>query len=334
MTKDLFRDPVRVAIFGTLAGILAILLTTRASQLPLVSDSTTYVAELSNTGGLTTGDLVKVSGVQVGEVTDLRVEGDHVEARFTVESDINLGENSSASVEVATVLGSVFLQIGSAGTRQLRPGARIPITRTTVPFTLIDTLQAAQTTVARTDLGQLRRSLERLDQALSGVSTEDVRAVLTGLTDVSEALASRDSELSALLSAAQTVADKLNSKSSGIAEVLDDASAILTVLDERRKIVIRILADTSQLAADLRILVRQNEGQLAPALADLTKVAGILEAKRSEIERSIQLLGQFTTNITSVSNSGPWLDLLLPTSVIPDNVIAQCGPSPEPECGE
>lgn len=333
MMTNQSRDPVLVAIIGTVAGLVALVMATNISRLPLVADSTTYTADLAHTGGLTTGDLVKVSGVQVGEVTDLRVEGDHVEAQFAVDKDIRLGNDSRASVEVATVLGAVFLQVTSAGTGQLHPDARIPFARTSVPFTLIDTLQATGTTVADTDLGQLRQSLGQLDRALNGVSTEDVRATLVGLTKVSNALASRDDELSSLLSAAQTVTDTLNSKSMAIAGLLDDASSFLTVLGERRQVLVQILADTSQLGADLRTLVRQNRDELQPALTDLTKVAGILEAKKRQIERSITLLGQFTTNIATVSNSGSWLDLFLPTSVIPDNVIAQCGPTPTPGCG-
>jgi phospholipid/cholesterol/gamma-HCH transport system substrate-binding protein len=331
--RNLFRDPVRVAILGTLAGILAILLATSISRLPFLDGAKTYTADLASAGGLTTGDLVKVSGVQVGKVTDLRVRGDHVQVRFTVDGDLGLGKDSTASVEVATVLGAVFLQVTSAGGGHLRTGARIPISRTTVPFTLIDTLQAAGTTVAGTDLDQLRRSLGQLDQALSGVSTDDVRATLAGLTKVSAALASRDDELSTLLAAAQKVTDTLNAKSTAIAGLLDDASSFLTVLDERRQVVVQILADTSQLGADLRTLVRQNRGELQPALADLTEVAGVLETKKRQIERSIKLLGQFTKNIDSVTGSGSWLDLFLPTSVIPDNVIVRCGPTPKPGCG-
>ncbi len=33
-------------------------------------------------------------------------------------------------------------------------------------------------------------------------------------------------------------------------------------------------------------------------------------------------------NITNVTGAGPWLDLLTPTVVVPDNQIVGCGKSP------
>lgn len=334
MKMRLVRDPVQIAIIGTTIGALMVLGALNLQRLPFLHPATTYVAEMANTGGLNAGDEVKVSGVPVGEVTSLRVSGAQVDVTFTVKKDLALGDQSTASVEVATVLGAVFLQVNSAGAGRMAAHSRIPIARTSVPFTLVNAFEAAGTTISHTDLGSLSASLTQLDQALSGVSSADVAATLRGLTLISNTMAGRADKIQKLLQSAQEVADVLNAKSAAIVSLLDNAGTFLAVLHERRDVITAMLADTAALGAQLRTLVDRNQTRLTPALANLDKVAEVLMNRRKDLERSITLLGQFTENIGRATSNGPWIDMLMPYGVIPDNVIARCGVAPTQGCGK
>ncbi|MGV7903798.1 MlaD family protein, partial [Mycobacterium kansasii] len=47
-----------------------------------------YRAELSNSSGVRAGDQVRVAGITVGKVDDVRLAGDHVAMKFSVRRDI------------------------------------------------------------------------------------------------------------------------------------------------------------------------------------------------------------------------------------------------------
>ena len=63
--------------------------------------------------GLKIGGLVKVSGVNVGKIEDLKLLTDSYEARATISIDksINLPDDSSARITSSGLLGSNYIEI-------------------------------------------------------------------------------------------------------------------------------------------------------------------------------------------------------------------------------
>jgi phospholipid/cholesterol/gamma-HCH transport system substrate-binding protein len=326
-------DPAVVAIVGTIVGALVVLLSVNLNRLPFLGSSTAYHAEFAAAGGLASGNQVRVAGMQVGSVSSVRVSGGHVDVRFTVRSGVQLGATSAASVEVATVLGEVFLQVDSAGPGVLRAGGTIPLARTTVPYTLLDAFGAVGQNVEQTNLPQLQQSLDQLAAALNGTSTADVGATLTGLTKFAQALGSRQDELSALLANAKTVTATLAGNGAALVQLLGNGDTFLKMLTARHDVINRILSDTAQLGVELSGLVQRDGAQLSGVLDNLQHITAVLAADRAQLENSIKTLGQFSVNFTNVTGSGPWVDLMLPAALEPDNVIVACGKAPKPGCG-
>jgi hypothetical protein len=54
----------------------------------------------------------------------------------------------------------------------------------------------------------------------------------------------------------------------------------------------------------------------------------LLVKERRQLQSAIVYLGQFGVNISNVTGAGPWLDLLTPSAVIPDNQLVGCGTYP------
>jgi phospholipid/cholesterol/gamma-HCH transport system substrate-binding protein len=327
------RDQAVVAIVGTLVGALIVVLSMNLNRLPFLQSNSSYRAEFVNSGGLTKGAAVRVAGMSVGSVSSVRVIGDHVEVRFTVRRGLKLGSQSGASVEIATVLGELFMQVESAGPGTLAPGSAIPVARTTVPYTLLDAFDALGHNAAATNLPQLRTSLDQLAATLNATSPADVTATLTGLTRMAQAVASRQGEISQLLVDAQQVAKTLATNGAALVNLMSDADTFVQMLNARHDVINRLLADTATLGVELDALIAHDGAQLTPLLNNLKTVSGVLAADRTDIEKSIKTLGQFSTNITNVTGSGPWVDIMLPALLEPDNVIAACGVHPKPGCG-
>ena len=136
------RNQVSVAIWGTIIAAAVVLVSVNLGSLPFVNSTHTYYADFANADGLKSGDDVRVEGISAGSVESVKVEGDHVHVAFTLKSGIALGGTSRASIEVATVLGNLFMQVESAGPGRLGAGDTIPVSRTVVPYSLLGALNA------------------------------------------------------------------------------------------------------------------------------------------------------------------------------------------------
>lgn len=327
------RNQLLVAVVGTLLAAVVVLGSMNLKRLPLLNHTVGYHAQFANADGLRAGDDVRVEGMSVGKVTAVKVEGGHVRVDFTVRSGLALGNASHASIEVATVLGDLFMQIESSGGGTMPDGGTIPVARTTVPYTLITAFDQVGEFSNQTDLPALRSSLKTLAATLRGIAPADAKAALTGLADMSQTLAGKQDQISQILSAAAGITDTLNSQSGALIQVLTQSNGFLALLRQRQSVISRLLADTAALGRQLRALITVNAAQLQPLLANLTKVSDLLVADKAKLQQAVVNLGDFSVNIANATGSGPWLDLLSPVAVTPDNVIVACGAHPDASSG-
>jgi phospholipid/cholesterol/gamma-HCH transport system substrate-binding protein len=322
------RNQVSVAIWGTVIAAAVVLLSMNLRDLPFVHSEHTYYADFANADGLKSGDDVRVEGVSVGSVKSVTVQGDHVHVKFAVKSDLELGGTSRASIEVATVLGNLFMQVESAGAGHLTAGATIPVSRTVVPYSLLGALNAFGEFSEKTDIPTLQKSLRTLATTMSGIAPADAKAALRGLADVSSALAGKQQQVSQILQAAGSIVHTLNKNSGALVGLLVQGDEFLKLVEQRHAVVSRLLRDTALLGAQLRTLMTRNGAQLDTLLASLDSVTALLAKEKQQLQDSVGYLGQFGVNITNVTGSGPWLDLLTPTAVVPDNQLRGCGTHP------
>jgi len=327
------RNQVLVALVGTVLAAAVVLASINLEKLPFVHRSVTYHAQFANADGLRPGDDVRVEGISVGKIDTVKVEGSHVRVDFTVRSGLRLGGASHASIEVATVLGDLFMQVESSGPGTLPSGGTIPVSRTTVPYTLIDAFSHLGEFSDQTDLPALRTSLKTVAATLQGIAPDDARAALSGLADVSKTLAGKQQQISRILTAAAGITDTLDSNSGALVQVLGQSNEFLALLRQRQKVIDSLLRHTAQLGRQLRKLIDRNGAQLQPLLGNLDKVGRVLAADKQQLQQAVVNLGDFSINIANASGSGPWLDLLSPVAVTPDNVIVGCGAQPNSKSG-
>jgi len=322
------RNQVMVAIWGTIAAATVILLSINLGSLPFINSTTTYYADFANADGLKSGDDVRVEGISVGSVNSVEVAGDHVHVSFDIKSDIKLGGQSRATIEVATVLGNLFMQVESVGPDTLAAGATIPVSRTVVPYSLLGALNAFGEFSDKTNIPTLQKSLRTLAQTISGIAPGDARAALDGLAKVSGTLAAKQQQVSDILSAAKSIVRTLNQNSGALVGLLVQGQEFLHLVVQRHAVVDRLLRDTALLGNQLRILMQHNRAKLDTFLSSIDTVTKLLVREKRQLQRSIVYLGQFGVNITNVTGAGPWLDLMTGSAVIPDNQIVGCGTDP------
>ncbi|MCW0190968.1 MAG: MlaD family protein, partial [Rhodococcus sp.] len=125
-----------------------------------------YTAELANASGLSDTDPVYVAGVPAGRVDSIDLAGDHVVVNFRLDKDQPLGNQSTATVRLKTVLGKRYLEIVPAGVVDDSDARVIPLSRTTVPYSLDDVSSDATTAATGVDLQAMESMMNTLSQVI------------------------------------------------------------------------------------------------------------------------------------------------------------------------
>ena len=77
----------------------------------LLPGTTTYTADFANASGISTGDVVRVAGIDVGKVTGVQLERGVVHVEFTAEKGVEIARSARAEIKLATILGQHYLDL-------------------------------------------------------------------------------------------------------------------------------------------------------------------------------------------------------------------------------
>lgn len=319
------RDPFRIGlvaiVIGGLVGLGIVVLS-------VVSFGTgSYTAVLEHTAGLRKGEDVQVHGVSVGKVTGVRLMDTTVEVSFVLDEDIELGSETTASVKVATLLGTHYLEVDPQGSGSLADG-RIPIERTVVPYNLQDVIEVGATRLEELDPVQLARALTAASETLSA-SGDEIGPALEGVARLSEVVSRRSGQTGELLRAARKVTDQLADSSGDIVGLMKQTNLVVGEITARRAAIHRLLVETTSLARALTAIVAETKGALKPALEDLNLALDTLNAQDDALERVLALMAPAARYVANATGSGRFIDLYTLSPALPtDDQLCRMGRCP------
>jgi phospholipid/cholesterol/gamma-HCH transport system substrate-binding protein len=300
-------NPVPIGIISIIVLIGMVVLALNISKLPFTSGRS-YSAAFTEAAGLRSGDQVQIGGVAVGKVGSISLEGTHVKVAFRVtNSDVHLGRGTTASIQIATLLGNKYVALAPAGTGSLPESTEIPISRTSSPYDVEPALQGLASTAGRINSQRLAGALNAMSAAFRN-SPAPLRSTLSGLSRLSQTIASRDAALSALLQHTANLTGVLAQRRQQFAQILGDGSKLLTMLDRRRQVIDSLLVNTQRLATQLTGMVHDNEQTLTPMLNHLHGVLSLLNRNQDNLTKIIQELYLFVRGEVDATGSGPWFD--------------------------
>jgi phospholipid/cholesterol/gamma-HCH transport system substrate-binding protein len=297
------------AVVGAITIVVIVLISVgafHAEDLRLFGGGTGYSAHFVESAGLVPGDQVQVAGVQVGVVTDVRLDRGRVLAEFEVDG-VRVGDATHASIKIRTLLGDKYLALTTGGGGEQDPDVPIPVERTDTPFQIPDTLGELATTVEEIDTAGLAESFRVLSDAFSG-TPEHVGEALTGLSRLAETIASRDEQLGTLLEGASDVSGVLAERDGEVARLVADGSLLLQELQQRRDAISALLDGTQDLAEQLSGLVADNKAQLRPALEELDRVTTVLQDNQDNLSRGVAAMALYIRAFNNVVGNGRWFD--------------------------
>jgi phospholipid/cholesterol/gamma-HCH transport system substrate-binding protein len=195
-----------------------------------------FTAEFTNVGGLKGGDFVRIAGVEVGKVKKLTIKPDaSVAVTFGVDDSVLLTNDSRAVIKYDNLYGDRFLALeqGHEGGAPLKPGALIPIERTS-PALDLDTLIGGFRPLFRAlDPDQVNALSSQLIQAFQGQG-ETISSLLAQTSTLTNTLADRDQLVKDVITNLNTVFTSLGDSNEEFGQAIDKIASLTNTLADRK----------------------------------------------------------------------------------------------------
>lgn len=307
MARPDSSNPLRTGIFGIVVVACLVLVSFGYTSLPFFPQGKSYEAYFTDAGGITPGNDVNVSGINVGKVTDVSLAGDAAKVNFTVDREVRVGDQSLVAIKTDTVLGEKSLSVTPKGAGSVTV---IPLGRTTTPYTLNTALQDLGQNVGELDKPRFEQALNTLTDSLRD-ATPQLRGALDGVANLSRSLNARDEALEQLLGHAKRVSDTLAARAGQVNQLITDGNLLFAALDERRQALSQLIAGIDDLSRQLSGFVADNRREFGPALEKLNLVMDNLLARREHIGEALKRLPPYATALGEVVGSGPGFQINL-----------------------
>ncbi len=297
------RNRLTVGLVGVAIIAALVIAVFSYDKIPFIKGTSDYSAYFAEAGGIKPGSDVRVSGLEVGRVSDISLEGTKVLVDFTVRDGVDLGDRTEAAIKTETVLGTKFLELTPRGDGAL--SGAIPLERTRSPYDLTDALGDLTTTISGLDTAQLSSALTTMADTFKDTPPE-LKIALQGVARFSDTLNTRDAKLRELLADANKVTGVLAKRSDQIAQLVANANALLVELVAQRDSVDALMGNLSAVSRQISAVVADNRTQLKPAVDKLNGVLGILDNRKKELQRTLYLLRRYAMSFGEVLGSGPF----------------------------
>ena len=285
------RIAVRVALFTAMCLVFMFALVTVFGQFRFDSRAS-YRAVFTNVSGLKGGNFVRIAGVEVGTVTHLQLHRDGtVTVDFAVDKDLPLTEGTKAAVRYENLVGDRYLALedGPGPLERLRPGATIPVSRTS-PALDVDVLIGGFRPLFRAlDPDQVNALSGELLRVFQGQGAT-VASVLAQTSALTSTLAGRDELIGQVITNLNTVMARFALRDKQFATGLDSLSQLVQGLSERRGDIATGVAYLDAAAGSVADLLTAARQPINDAVTQTDRFAGQVMADRDYVDDLVKTL--------------------------------------------
>ncbi|MGW0042948.1 MCE family protein [Rhodococcus sp. NPDC003348] len=314
--------PMALGVVGIVVLLIGLLAAVGAPRVWYQMRTHPYAAELANASGLSGGDPVYVAGVPAGRVEGVELAGDHVMVSFRLDDGQPLGNQTTATVRLKTVLGKRYLEVVPGGVEDGQ--TVIPLSRTTVPYSLDEVSRDATDAAHGVDVESLQAMLTTLEQVLPSDS-EQLGKALTGLGGASAAFAQNGEQVDRLLTMSRSLSDLMVRQSDALTTTAHNTQTVMQILAVRRQALTDLVDNLTSVLDTLATTMSAREAEFGPMVENLVAVTGTLKQNAANIDQIMQKVPPALRGATDATGNGAWTDVSAPAAVIPDNLLCALG---------
>jgi len=301
------------SIFAVIAGVFAV------GTLGLLKHRYEMSGVFNDSSGLRNGDTVRVAGIDVGEVSAVTPDYDigQVIVTWEVDNNVHLGRDTRAEIAVATLLGGMYLRLSGPVNQPYMQSLstaerRIPVERTKTPATVAQVLDSATRAVEQVNVTDVNTLLNQLGD-LTVDNGQDIGALAADLATVATAINQRKAQLDQLLTNTQQITDTLATRDTELQALVDNASKLLDQIAQHRDGLAQLLGSGARVVVTLSNVITEHRAQLQAILDDLHATLQVTDAHLPQLDQTLAFLGPTFAGVATAGHHGPWLDAVADT---------------------
>lgn len=263
--------------------------------------SYTITVELPDVATLPQNSPVMVDDVTVGSVSGIdavqRPDGTFFAAvQLSLNSDVDLPENSTATVAQTSLLGSQHVELArpvdQAGQGRLREGSNIPIEQTGRYPTTEEVLSSLGVVVNKGNLGALQDITDETYAAVAGRAGQFAN-LIPRLAELTSSLDRQTTDIIAAADGLNRFAAMLARSKDSLGRTLDTLPAALKVLNDNRSNIVDAFTALRSFAGIASNVLSQTADDFAADFKDLYPVIKAFNDNADDLISDLELLPTF-----------------------------------------
>ena len=248
--------------------------------------SYTIRAELPDVGNLEQNSRVRVGDVTVGNVTRIERQGWHALLTMTLDGDVDLPANATATIGQTSLLGSLHIELAPPANvppeGKLKEGSLIPLSSGGRYPSTEQTMAAISMLLNGGGVGQIQDITQSLSTAFTG----------------------REDDLRSLIQQLDTFVSNVNEQTGDIIAATDSLNNLVGQFADQKPVVDRAL----KTIPDALGVLKDERQNLADALDQLGKFSALVADSANQTKESlVKELKDLGPVLESLANAGPAL---------------------------
>lgn len=256
----------------------------------------TIQAQMPDVQNLQRNSRVRVNDVTVGNVTNIELQGWHALVTMTLDGDVDLPANASATIGQTSLLGSVHVELappkGVAPQGKLKNGSLIRLASASSYPSTERTLAAVSLLLNGGGLGQLQDVTKALSTAFTG-REQDLRSLLSQLDKFVGYLNDQKTDIIAASDSLNNLVGQFADQRPVIDKALRTVPDAVAVLKDERDNLAEALGEVGKFGALAADSVNKTKENLIKELKDLGPVLQSLADAGPALTRAIGFYGTF-----------------------------------------
>jgi len=308
--RGLLAPLIKLGIFVVVTVLFTTILGISIANINTTSTNA-YKARFTDATLLLPNDDVRIAGVRVGQVKDVKiVDKRQAEVEFEVDAGRTLPAGVTAQIKFRNLVGQRYVSLGegddSSG-KTLQVGGTIPLERTTPALDLTELFNGFKplfTALNPEDVNKLSYEVIQVLQGEGGT----VESLLSHTASLATTIADKDQVIGEVIDNLNSVLDTVNAHTPQLNDLIVKLQQLVSGLAADRKPIGDAIESLGTLAETTSGLLGQVREPLKNDISALGNLTSALNKNEPELEHFIQFLPTKVSTLTRTADYGSWFN--------------------------
>ena len=301
---------IKVSIFAVAMLLVSAALVVVFGQFRFGPEAT-YHATFIDASRLKAGQKVRIAGVPVGSVQDIKLNRDNtIDVKFGIDKHYQLYSSTRAVVRYENLVGDRYMEItsGAGELRKLPPGGTINAQHTQPALDLDALLGGLKPVLKGLDADKVNTITSAVIELLQGQGGA-LSNVLADTSAFSSALGQRDQLIGDAITNLNTVLGTIDAKSAQFSTSVDQLQQLITGLAKNKDVIAGAIPPLASTTTDLTQLLRNSRRPLQGILENTRPLATELDDRKAEVANDIEQLGEDYLRLAALGAYGSFFNI-------------------------